>query len=412
MGLGAVAIMPIIILILGLVLRVGFPKSLRAGFTVGIGFVGIYTIMGMLATNLGPATQAMVERYQLSMTVVDVGWPITSAITWASIVVPLVFICVLIVNVIMVYFGLTKTMDVDIWNYWLFMFGAALVYHQTGSLALGVIAGVVSAIIMFKLADFAYPYTKDWLPGVSFPHGTSVVWLPIIVGCNWLIDRIPGLNKLKADPDRFQEKFGVFGEPLFIGLVLGALVGIMAGYPVSDVFVLAIYMGAVMVIMPKMIAIFMEGISVISRAAQEFLSKSKIFKGREVLIGIDAAVLMGYPGVITTGIIIIPVMILIAFILPGNRVMPFVDLVNLAPWFAFATICSKGNVVRGVIISAVLCCFTLWIATDLAPLVTLMGHDVGFSFPEGATTISSLCTGNLFVSYIVTKIFGLFSLIA
>jgi PTS system galactitol-specific IIC component len=217
------------------------------------------------------------------------------------------------------------------------------------------------------------------------------------------------LNKLQADPDKIRERFGVFGEPLFIGFFLGAIVGLLAGYGISEAFLLAMYMAALMVLMPKMISMYMEGISIISQAAQVFFIKSKMFKNREILIGIDACVLMGYPGVIATGIIIIPIMILLALILPGNKVLPFADLVNLAPWFAFATICSKGNVVRGVIISSVLCVFTLYIATDMAALVTLMGKAVGFSFPEGATTISSLCTGNLFVSYIVSKIFSIFS---
>lgn len=410
MNMGAVIIMPIIILIIGIILRVKPGKALRAGLTVGVGFIGINTIMTILANNLGPATTAMVERFGLSLSVMDVGWPITSAITWGSVIVPLVFVAVLVVNLIMVYFGWTKTMDVDIWNYWLFMFGAAIVYYQTNSLLLGVFAGALSAVIIFLLADWAYTYTKDWMPGVSFPHGVSVVWMPVIWVCNKVIDVIPGLNRLEADPQKIEQKFGVFGEPLFIGIVLGAAVGVLAGNNLAGVLNLAMYMGAVMVLMPKMVAIFMEGISVISKAAQEFFSKSTLFKGKDIHIGIDACVLMGYPGVIATGILIIPVMILISLVLPGNKILPFADLVNLAPWFAFATICSKGNVVRGVLISAILCCATLWIATDLGPLVTQMGAAVGFAFPEGASEISSLCTGNLFVSYVISKVIGLFVL--
>ncbi|MFR0063874.1 MAG: PTS transporter subunit IIC [Veillonella parvula] len=49
-------------------------------------------------------------------------------------------------------------------------------------------------------------------------------------------------------------------------------------------------------------------------------------KEARLFIGLDAAVVVGNPDVITTALIIIPLTIAMALVLPGNRVLPFADL--------------------------------------------------------------------------------------
>ena len=178
---------------------------MKAGITVGIGFIGINAIIGVLTGQLGPASQAVIDNWGINLSVVDLGWAVT-AISWGSEIVPLVFITVLVINIVMLLTGLTKTMDVDIWNYWSFIFSGALIYYGTGNLLLSVIVADISAIVYFKLADFAYPMTKDHFPGVTFPHGCSVSWAPIAYFENKLFDKIPVLNKINLDPESIQGK--------------------------------------------------------------------------------------------------------------------------------------------------------------------------------------------------------------
>ena len=56
--LGATVMMPIIICIMGVILGAGFGKSLRAGLTVGIGFIGLNLVTGLMGDNLAPAGRA------------------------------------------------------------------------------------------------------------------------------------------------------------------------------------------------------------------------------------------------------------------------------------------------------------------------------------------------------------------
>lgn len=107
-----------------------------------------------------------------------------------------------------------------------------------------------------------------------------------------------------------------------MGLILGIAIGILAGYDVGAVAQLGMSMGAVMFLMPRMVKILMEGLIPISESAREFM-KSR-FKGRELYIGLDAALSIGHPANISTGLILVPITLFLAVIIPGNKVLPLV----------------------------------------------------------------------------------------
>ncbi|WP_459735760.1 PTS transporter subunit IIC, partial [Peribacillus sp. N1] len=66
---------------------------------------------------------------------------------------------------------------------------------------------------------------------------------------------------------------GVFGEPMMIGLILGINIGILAGYDADGVYKLGMNLGAVMLIMPRMVRILMEGLIPLSDAIRALLKK-------------------------------------------------------------------------------------------------------------------------------------------
>ena len=81
LGFGPTVMLPLVLFVLALIFRIKPAKALRSSLTVGIGFVGIYAIFGILTDNVGPAAQAMVEHTGINLPVVDLGWPPLSAIT-------------------------------------------------------------------------------------------------------------------------------------------------------------------------------------------------------------------------------------------------------------------------------------------------------------------------------------------
>jgi PTS system galactitol-specific IIC component len=82
--LGPTVMLPLIIFIIGLLLKQGIGKSLRSGLTVGIGFVGINLVISLMTQNLGDAAKSMADNYNLGLNVIDLGWPGTAPMAWCQ----------------------------------------------------------------------------------------------------------------------------------------------------------------------------------------------------------------------------------------------------------------------------------------------------------------------------------------
>lgn len=405
-GLGPTVLLPIVIFIIGLILGAKAGRAFRSALTIGIAFVGINLVIGLLCSNLGGAAQAMVERLGVSLDVVDVGWPASAAIAFGGTVGVWIIPVSILVNILMLLIRGTKTLNVDIWNFWHFAFTGSLVYAISNNLALALATAALNAAIALFLADWTAPGVQDFygVPDISIPHGFSAAYVPIAIPLNKLLDKIPGLNTLDADPEAIQKRYGVLGEPIVVGVAIGILLGCLAwlgdtsvgnfGTQLQKILGLGINLGAVMLLMPRMVAILMEGLIPISESAREFMQRR--FKGSEFYIGLDSAILIGHPAAIATALILVPITILLAIAMSAlhlNHVLPFGDLATIPFMVAMIAPITRGNIVRGVIIGTVVIFIGLMIATGIAPLQTSAAIDAQFVMPESATQISSICDG-------------------
>jgi PTS system galactitol-specific IIC component len=402
---GAIVMLPIIITIIGLIFKVKLGKAFRSGLTIGIGFAGINLVIGLLKSNLGPAAQAMVENFGIKLDILDVGWGAIAAVTWSSPIIAILIFCILATNIIMLVLKATNTLDVDIWNYHHMAIVGIMTYYVTKSIPLGIAATVVMAIIAFKLSDWTAPLVEEYfgIPGVSLPTMSALSSIIIAAPLNWLLDRIPGINKIDFKIKDAKKYLGFFGEPAIMGLILGFIIGGLAKYPVSQVLSLGVNMAAVMILIPKMTSLFMEGLMPISEAAKKFTQEK--FKGRKFLIGLDAAVVVGNPDVITTSLIVIPLTILMAAVLPGNRVLPFADLAVVTFRVALVVAITKGNLFKNIIMGLVCTGAILLAGTATAPILTELATSVGLDLATDGSLISSFAATSLTVSYLVFKAF-------
>lgn len=405
-GLGVSVMMAIVISLLGMAFGTGVGKSIRAGLTVGVGFIGLNLVINeLLGISLGPAVQEMIARYGLQLEAIDIGWPATAAIAFGSTVGIIIIPLGLAVNVLMLLTNTTQTVNVDIWDYWHFAFTGALAAIVTDSLAIGVIIAALNMVIIMVLADVTAPYVEESLdlPGVSLPHGFTTAYAPIAIFLNWLIEKIPGVRDINFDVEKAQERFGVFGEPILIGSMLGLIIGIMAGYDITKVLTLSISLAGVLVLIPKMAQLLMEGLIPISDAASEWIQKNFQNRGK-IYIGLDSAIGVGHPITMAVALILVPISIFLAVILPGNILMPFGDLGTL-PWmFVLITPIVKNNGFRAMLIGLTSLIAGLYIASDLAPLMTIAARDVGFALPEGSELVSSIVDGANPMSWVMVRI--------
>jgi len=402
-AMGASIMLPIVIFILALILGTKPGKAFRAGVTIGVAFIGINLVIGLMWTALSGVSQAIVTKTGVQLTAVDVGWPTAAAIAFGSKVGTFIIPIVLAINLLFLFIGLTRTLNIDVWNFWHFAFVGTMVYVVSQNLVLGLCAAGVASIFALFMGDWTQKGIQEFfgIPGVSITTASAQSFAPLAIPLNWLLDRIPGVKDWKADPETIQKKWGVFGEPLILGLVIGLILGVIAYMPPSgtttwttaiiSVLASGINLAAVMLILPRMVQILMEGLIPISESAHEFMAKRA--GGREIHIGLDAAILIGHPAVIATSLLLVPITILLAIILPGNRMLPFADLAAI-PFFVcmFAPI-TKGNVVRMTIIGTICAIIGLYMASWMAPIQTLAAPMAGVKIPAGATMITNMGDG-------------------
>ncbi len=405
LGLGPTIMLPIIIFIMALCLQIEFSRALRSALTIGIGFIGIFLIFGLLVDSLGPAAKEMVNHTGIDLPVVDLGWTPLAAIAWASQIAPFVVPMTIGINIMMLTLNWTKTVDIDVWNFWHFSMVGAMVYGVTNNFFFGLLIAGITAVITFIMADWCAPMIQKYfnLPGISLPTLSSVIFFPIGILGNLILEKIPGMNKLTADPDQIQKRFGVFGEPMMLGVILGTGIGLLAEYDLRGILNLAMSLGAVMLIMPRMVKLLMEGLLPLSDAVRNFLKK-RYPSRHDLYIGLDIAVAVGHPSVLSTALLLIPVGVFLAVILPGNRLLPLGDLANIWVPISMVVLACRGNIVRAFIIGIPCLITNLYVASAAAPILTKIARDMNFPLQIDGE-ISSLLDGGNPYRFWAVKIF-------
>lgn len=411
-GLGPMVMMPIVIFILGIIFKVKMGTLIKSSLTIGVGFAGVNIVINWFVQQVGPSVHLMVKHWGIQTSIMDVGWPARAAATWAFPLAAIVVFIVLALNILMIITKTTNTVMVDFWSYNHYIFTGALVWYLTKSAVAALVASAVDAAISFKLADWTAPLAQKYfgLEGISFPTANSVGWAPVAWALNKLWSIIPGINKIDGRPEKIQKKFGFVGEPLFMGFIIGIIIGALAGEDIGKILIVGMSTSATMVLTPKMMQILMQGLIPFANSIKELLNKK--FPGNKFTIGIDAALTVANSSAIACGIIMVPITLILSAILPGNRLLPISDIAYQAMWLsAWPVAFSKGNVFRGILSTIVITCFVLWIGTALAPIHTQLAIAGGFHLANGVKYISTEDAGTHIVGFIIYKIVELFKMI-
>lgn len=81
LDLGPTVMLPGVIIIFSLILGMKLGDSFKSAIHIGIGFVGIGLVIGLMLDSIGPAAKAMAEHFEINLQVVDIGWPGSSPMT-------------------------------------------------------------------------------------------------------------------------------------------------------------------------------------------------------------------------------------------------------------------------------------------------------------------------------------------
>lgn len=374
LGLGSAIFVPLIILILGLVAGMKFKKAFMSAITLRIAFTGMSMVIGFMSNAVSPASEALAKNTGINLPALDLGWTGAASITWSWSYAFVFFAVVLGVNFVMLLLNWTKTLNVDMWNVWGKALTAYLVYFISGSLLAGFATAIAQVILELKMGDMFQRHIEDLtgIPLVTVTHLmniSAVLLLPI----NVIMDKIPFFNK-RADTKALKKKIGVFSENSVMGFIIGLGLGLAAAYGVSGSLNLAIQIATAMALFPMISKMFMQSLSPLADAMSEMMKKR--FKDREVYIGLDWPVLAGRSEIWVTAILLVPVFIGYAIILPGNAVLPLAGIINYSIAVG-GLLLTGGNLVRMLIMGVISMPIYLYAATYLTPILTGLADKTG-----------------------------------
>ena len=402
-GIGPLIALPVVIALLGIILGQRWDSAIRSGLMTAVAFVGIFLTVGLLGSTVSTIGQNFAQNTGTNLDIIDIGWPAASALAFGTPVGNLIIPLGILLNVLLLFFGLTQTLDVDIWNFWHMAFVGALVQFVTGSFALALFAALLTLVIALFLADWSAPLIQKHfkMPGISIPHLQSAGYMLLAIPFAWLFNRLAFLKNLNANPDTIRKRLGLLGEPMVLGFIIGFLLGIFSGQSFIDSILTAVNIAAVMLLIPRMVAILVEALTPVAEAANIFMTNR--FKGREFYIGLDSAILAGNSTVIASGLLLVPLEILLALALSplGNRTLPFIDLADGVFVAAMLAPLVAGDVILTTLLGAIVMGIGLIFTTLLAPAVTQLVNTsaLGLDIPTGYATYTVMSDAAVPTSY-------------
>ena len=384
MSLGAVVMLPIVMTILGIILRMPLGRAVKAGLMIGIGFAGLGLVIGLLMTTVQPAIDYYRSLNTGGFTTVDVGWAAMGAAAWSVPFAALAILLIVLINLVMIVLKWTNVLNVDIWNYIHFLVPGTLAYALTGNFWVGLAVTVGLSVVALIFGQLIAPAWQKYygLEGTTCTTLSFITFAwPFGMLVNKVLGSIPGVKKIDISMDKVGDRLGFFGDTAFIGLLVGAFLGVLTRQSWQGVLMMGMGIAAVLVLLPRMVSVMMEGLSAVGSGAHAFtkkrLGKDKDGNDRELNIGMDVALALGDPTAITTTVLMIPLAILYAFLIPGMTYFPVGLLTVIVYMVPMISLGCQGNLFRTIVGSALFLLFVEFAANLFAPEATQMMQATG-----------------------------------
>jgi galactitol PTS system EIIC component len=394
---GAPIFVPVVIFLIALVLKVKPKKALYSALYAGIALQGFTLLLNAFIPLIMPAVEGMVKNTGVELPVFDFGWQATSIVAYSTEIGMIYLGLAILLQIILFMVKWTNVFQPgDLWNNYSYMVWGSMIYLITESIPLAL--GCMIVLNLYSLL-FSEMIAKRWSTYFKYPNCTIVQLhhvgtVPFGIGMNWLLNKL-GANKINLSPEALQKRLGIIGEPITLGIILGLFIGILGNIKSlgdlaawGQIATVAVSTGAVMAIFPKVAGIFSQAFLPLTEAAKKQAKKSG-GKSREWYLGVNDALGYGESATLISGILLIPIMVVLAIVLPGNKVLPLVDLIALPYMVQGLVAIMNGNIFKVLISGAIWFSMGLYIATYTAPMFTEVATSVGVEIPEGALLITS-----------------------
>lgn len=395
----------VVFTVIGLFVRLGPVRAIRNGLMISVGFSGVYIIVDYFLAKVAPAATALAERFGGVFTYTDIGWAAFASFAFSSPLAYAVIAISLGVNLLMIFTNMTDTLNLNIWDTWEATIATLIIFGLTGNALVALVFSGMLAWLNLMISDWyaLKGYCADYgFEGISFYQGTNVSWGIFAHYVARLLDKIPATSKATFTPEYVQEKFGVIGEPAVLGGIIGALMGIGAGFFWTDVVMLMISLATALVLLPMMSGIVMQALVPVSEAAAKFMKEKT--GGRELFIGVDPAIAVGNTTVLATTVLMVPVLLLLAFIIPGAVNVPLADLPALLFFWVFVAAPNRFDMLRTFVTTILMGIIGTFVSIAVAPWLTMVAINQGLEVAEGTGVTSWF--GHLTPEFLFAGLYG------
>jgi PTS system galactitol-specific IIC component len=145
---------------------------------------------------------------------------------------------------------------------------------------------------------------------------------------------------------------------------------------------------AAMYLLPVVVNVLVSGLTMVKDHVIKKLKEW--FPKRTFYIGMDTALLIDDAAVLTTGLLLIPLILLLTFILPGNKVLPFVDLASLSFLFALVAPFCKRNIFRMLVAGVLISIVMLYCGTATSDAFRVAGHMAHIAAVDKFSAVTAL----------------------
>ncbi|MBM3707595.1 MAG: hypothetical protein FJW69_04515 [Actinobacteria bacterium] len=411
--IGPVIIIPAILFLIGLVTTRKPLKTLKNCVFIFIGMMGLAIMLTLFINFFRPLIETIITNSSKKFEILDIGWTASRQIILNSPITLYTLIAIVGLNIIMLLLRLTRTINIDLWNLWIFLLTSSLIFSVTEIKWLGVLTAIIISAITLVIGDIYAPFIESYygIKGLSNPQTQTVTWAPISHAINSILNRIPLMKKIHIFYDEIHHKLGIVSEPVVMGFILGFITGIITKYKnftfnawpnILFALGMGLQLAVIMILMPRFVNILYRGLSPTVDDIKSFIQR-KITK-RDLYIGIDAAFFAGHPSVIALSVIIIPLSAYIATILPGNNILPSADLIIIPFILVWAVAPSRGDIFRSFISAMIIIPLTLWITSDMGALITSFFTRNNIEISEAANGVSSFGGGSNWLFWTILQI--------
>lgn len=401
-------LMLLVLTIISLIVGVKFSKALEGGIRLAISITAIGAVMNILTSSFSEALQAFVGRTGIELSITDVGWAPLATITWGSPYTLYFLLVMIIVNIAMLLLNKTNTLDVDIFDIWHLAITGLFAMYMGANLLVTTLLVIFIGVLKIINSDLMKPTFNDLLdaPDENPMTTTHMNYMmnPIVMLFNKIIDKIfPFLDKYDFDAAKLNSKIGFWGSKSAIGIYLGLFIGLLAGMPLMDTFTLAFTAATCLELFSVIGQWFIESVEPLSQGIADFANKK--LGGRTLNIGLDWPFIAGRSEMWAAANILAPIMLLIAIILPGNKVLPLGGIIAMGLTPALLVV-TRGRIIRMILIGIFMLPIFLWSGTLIAPYATEAAKSVN-AFPAGLSESALITHSTLegpvekFVAYFV-----------